>query len=291
MKRQTILSYLLVGFASVMVIGGVCQSVQAQSSLYEIKADGTQYSITLGPNQRSLTTLPVYFTSSGNISSAVTVEVKGPAGIKVSARGGVAGALNAVSVLTATDRAQPYKMRDSNTTESDVYTLTSQYAQSAETSGLAWFHLTKDACSGDAKSQYVAQVTLDLSGVDPSLYDSTFPLTIAVKEFKYQGQKASSIKPSSDGMYRGEPILLMSSIQSGSEYFIINQWKSGKLMRSRKLAVAKYAGWRGYYLALGRLGGLLTGGKATFELTNGGDIYGACFTLQRRRQTAHGYPR
>jgi hypothetical protein len=290
MACKSFFSFLTTCAGVVALLTTHFQLAHAQSS-YEIKADGAPYSIRLGANQRSLGKLTVYFRSLGNISSAVTVEVKGPAGVKVSARGGFAGSADPVTVLQTADRTQAYKMRDSNTSERDFYTLTSQYPQAGEVTGLTWFHLQKDACSGDTKSVYVAEVTLDLMGVDPAMWNSGFPLTLAVKEFPYRGEKASSIKPSSDGMYRGEPIILMSSIQYGSEYFVINRWKSGRLVNSRKLAVAKYAGWRGYSLALGRLKGLLTGGKATFELSNGGDIYGACFTLQRRRQTAHGYPR
>jgi hypothetical protein len=116
-------------------------------------------------------------------------------------------------------------------------------------------------------------------------------VSVALQEFPFKRDQAASIKPSSDGKYRGEPILLMQTIAYGSEYVNIRQYaKSGKLRSARRIPIIKYVGYRGLSLSLARLRGLLNGGKATFELTNGSDIYGVCFSLARRRQVRNGYP-
>jgi len=48
------------------------------------------------------------------------------------------------------------------------------------------------------------KVKLDLSGIDPTLYDQGFSISIAVKESPFKGKRVASIKPSSDGKYYGE---------------------------------------------------------------------------------------
>jgi hypothetical protein len=58
----------------------------------------------------------------------------------------------------------------------------------------------------------------------------------------------------------------------------------------KRIPIVKYVGYKGYGLSLARIKGLLNGGKATFELSNGGDIYGVCFSLARKRQVRNGYP-
>ena len=60
---------------------------------YEIVPDGRQYEIQMGPSERSLKNLSVYFVSTGNVSNNVTVDIMGPQGILGTARGGALGAV------------------------------------------------------------------------------------------------------------------------------------------------------------------------------------------------------
>jgi hypothetical protein len=256
---------------------------------YEVIADGKEYQIILGPKERNITDLSVYFVSTGNISTAVEIRVAGPKGIKGSVRGGVIGPQNAAEVVALPAALQPIRTRISNTKDAPDFGLTTSSDDARVGSAYVWYHLQKDNCSGGKTDRYVSQVKLDLTGIDPALYDLTFAITLSLKEFKFSGAMVASIKPSSDGKYKGEPILLMASIGS-PEYVNIVSWRNKKIASSRRIPVVKYVGYKGYGLSLARLRGVLNGGRATFELSNGGDIYGVCFTAVRRRQSANGYP-
>ena len=58
----------------------------------------------------------------------------------------------------------------------------------------------------------------------------------------------------------------------------------------KKLPVEDYAYYKGMILTRILVGSVLTGGKATFELTNGYSVYSVCFKLVRSRQKVGGYP-
>jgi hypothetical protein len=91
-------------------------------------------------------------------------------------------------------------------------------------------------------------------------------------------------------MYKGEPILLMSTMAYGGEYVSIVKWAKGKIASIKEIPVVKYVSYRGYNLSLARLNGTLSGGKVTYELSDGGLTYGVCLAAERRRQYANGYP-
>ncbi len=146
--------------------------------------------------------------------------------------------------------------------------------------------LHRNTCS--KVNAYLVRVRVDLSGAADTALNSGAVLKASLREKKYSGSKAASIKPKSDGMYRNEPILLMSSV-GGSEYFNVYSW-TGEKSSGQKLAVAKYAYYRGLSLALGRLKGLLNGQQATFELTNDYSMYSVCFRRTASRQAVNGYP-
>lgn len=143
-----------------------------------------------------------------------------------------------------------------------------------------------------AKSSYLVGVRLDLTAVTDAAFTQGFEVAVAAKPRKHRGEDASTIKPYAEGLYAGEPILLMSSLGSygASEKVNLVQWKKNKPGKIKKLPVVKYVYYRGLYLALARLRGLLKGGKATFELTNGDVAYSVCFKLAQTRQRANGYP-
>lgn len=256
---------------------------------YEIEATGKQYEIKLGPDQRSLKTISVYFVSPGNVSHAVMIDLMGPAGIKGIALGGNLGAMDPQTALAGGIPLQQYPVRTyPDRKEAANFATTSNY-DPMYASASPWFHLSKDAC-GAKTDRYVAQVKLDLTGIDPALYDKVFSIVIAVKQSKFQGKPVASIKPSSDGKFHGEPILLMNTVGFGDEYVNKVTWKNGQIVATKRLPVAKYVGYMGYGLSLIRIKGVLQGGKHTWELSNGGDVYGVCLQATRKRQRVNGYP-
>jgi|LauGreDrversion4_2_1035121.scaffolds.fasta_scaffold18625_1 hypothetical protein len=273
-----------------LIVTGNSAFAQTELAPYEIVPDGKQYEIQLGPDQINLKTLSVFFVSTGNMSNAVQINLSGPVGIRGTARGGFIGGLDAANALkTNHPTISSYGIRAygvKNTTESFV-TASSYDPYSGYIA--PWFHLTKDACGGKS-DRYVAQIKLDLSGVDPALYSQIFSIQISVKEQKFSRKPVASIKPSSDGKYFGEPILLMNTVGYGNEFVTKNTWRGGKVVASVKIPVVKYVGYRGYGLSLIRIKNVLKGGKHTWDLTNGGEIYGVCLQAVRKRQRVNGYP-
>ena len=256
---------------------------------YEIEPTGKQYEIRMGPDQRSLKAISVYFVSPGNVSNAVVIDLMGPVGIKGTVRGGPIGTLDGATALAGGVDLQQIAVRtypdkkeaQSFATETKYNPLYGYIAP--------WFHLSKDAC-GTKTDRYIAQIRLDLTGIDPALYNDVFSIVLSVKESKFQGKPVASIKPSSDGKYRGEPILLMNTVGYGGEYVNKVTWKNGKIVTTTRLPVVKYVGYRGYGLSLIRIKNVLKGGKHTWELSNGGDVYGVCLKATRTRQRVNGYP-
>jgi len=285
MHVRTILALL-----ASLLVSGTSAFAQQELAPYEIVPDGKQYEIQLGPDQRSLKTISVFFVSTGNISNAVQINISGPVGIRGIARGGFIGSLDAATALTTNHPTiSPYGIRsygEQKTTDSFVTASSYDplYGYVAP-----WFHLTKDAC-GSKRDRYVAQIKLDLSGIESSLYDQFFTIQISVKEQRFSRKPVASIKPSSDGKYFGEPILLMNTVGYGNEFVTKNTWRAGKIVASVKLPVVKYVGYMGYGLSLIRIKSVLKGGKHTWDLTNGGEIYGVCLKAVRVRQRVNGYP-
>jgi hypothetical protein len=273
-----------------LLVTGASAFAQDELPPYEIIPNGKQYEIQLGPDQRSLKTLSVFFVSTGNMSNAVQVNLSGPVGIRGTARGGFIGTMDAATALaTNHPTISPYGIRAYGVKATTTSFVTASSYNPYYGYVAPWFHLTKDAC-GKKRNRYVAQIKLDLSGVNPTLYDQIFSIQISVKEQKFSRKPVASIKPSSDGKYFGEPILLMNTVGYGNEYVTKNTWKNGRIVASKKLKVVKYVGYMGYGLSLIRIKKVLKGGKHTWDLTNGGEIYGVCLKATRTRQRVNGYP-
>ena len=271
------------------LVTGAHSAIAQELAPYEIEATGTEYEIRLGPEQKSLKTISVYFVSTGNVSHAAMITLSGPVGIKGIAQGAFLGHKKPLAALKKESSLQRYAIRTySSTKEAESFTTASNYDPIY---GYAspWFHLSKNAC-GTKRDKYVAQIKLDLKGIDRALYDQTFSIKLSVKMSKFQGKPVASIKPSSDGQYHGEPILLMNTVGYGGEYVNKVTWKKGKIVATTRLPVVKYVGYMGYGLSLTRIKDVLHGGKHTWELSNGGDIYGVCLEAVRKRQRVNGYP-
>jgi type 1 fimbria pilin len=285
----------VVGLVLVLGLGlGLGLAVaQAQSSAsYEVKADGTTYQANFTAEYRSVKSLVVYFVSTGKVSSAAQVTVQAPVGARVRAQAGFIG-VQEVAAALADPTLESVALRSAMNARKELpeVALAAYYEGDPMGNATVSFPIQKDSCaSGAALARYLAKVTVDLSGVADSSYDQGFPVVLSVKDQVFSGAKVASIKPASDGLYKGEPILLMGTIGYGNEFVNIVQWRNGKKRSQRRIPVVKYVGYRGYGLSLARLKGVLNGGKATMELSDGTNIYGVCFSLARRRQVANGYP-
>ena len=279
---------LLSLLASLLITGA--HAFAEELAPYEIVPDGKRYEIRMGPDQRNLKTISVYFVSTGNMSNAVQINLSGPAGIRGTARGGFIGTLDAATVLaTNPPTLTSYGIRAYGVKEpTDSFVTASAYDPSYGYVA-PWFHLNRDAC-GKKSDRYIAHIKLDLSGIDPAAYERIFTIQIAVKEQKFSRKPVASIKPSSDGKYFGEPILLMNTVGYGNEFVTKNTWRAGQIVASVKIPVVKYVGYMGYGLSLIRIKKVLKGGKHTWDLTNGGEIYGVCLKAVRTRQRVNGYP-
>jgi len=259
---------------------------------FEIPTTGDLYEVSLGSADSPGSPLEVYFISPGSVSLAVGLVVEGPPGTQaivdsILLPSDVPSYTEAQRRGIASEPATLTTITDSKGRETDRFII-----DPAGPAGRVqlFYHLHKDACMSDKTSRYVSRITFFLDQIPAQYFSDGFKLRVAVREYRYGGSEVASIKPVSEGKYRGEPILLMGSIQFGNEYVNLIR-RAGQRVRSRRrLLVVKYVYHRGHSLSLARLRGVLNGGKATFELSNGGYIYGVCFSLVRRRQTANNYP-
>ncbi len=150
--------------------------------------------------------------------------------------------------------------------------------------------LSKDTCSKSSK--YLVQIEFDLNAVAQASLDKGVSLLASVDEYEYNGSKAASIKPISDGKFAPRPLILMSSVGGyyTNEQISLVRWGRGKIKSRKILKFAKSLYYKNLFLSSALVDGVLTGGKGTFEITNGVDIYSVCMKLQRTRQRVNGYP-
>jgi hypothetical protein len=170
--------------------------------------------------------------------------------------------------------------------------------------------LQKDNCANI--TSYLLLTEVDISGVDRSLFPNGIALRIQVREVKFSGGMASSLKPAGDevGKYAGRPLILMSSLYSSDEQIAVTSWNRGKPSATRTVPVRSQdrVFWRGYSLARAPIDSLFggsrrsthrkkrpgksnrLGSKGTFEIMSPSNGYGVCFQIKRVRQRANGYP-
>jgi len=133
---------------------------------------------------------------------------------------------------------------------------------------------------------------VDLSAVDSALIQNGTTIGASFREVHYRGGKAASTKPRSDGMFAPNPLLLMTSIRSGSEMIFQTRWQAnGRLLTIRPVPIVAYASYRNLSLTRSVVTDLLSeGGKANFDITDGQTAYSVCFNMSRVRQVRNGYP-
>ena len=194
------------------LVVGVGRNVQAVPP-FEIPATGELYEINLNSEHPSSSPLEIYFVSPGSVSSAAALLVDGPPGVV-----GVMDSFPLPSESSSYHDAlargavpEPATIKNVNGVEvrsTNYFTIPT----SAQGKGLSVvYHLHKDACLLDRTTRYVSRVTLWVNQVAQSYFDRGFSLRVAMKEFRHSASRAASIKPASDGKYRGEPIVLMNS--------------------------------------------------------------------------------
>lgn len=271
----------------------ICLSDEHHTRLFRIAPDASDHEVSVSPSESLLGPFAVYFDSAGVSSVAVKVGIEGPTGLQGTAFGirdttGPGELVGPIAPFDVHHQMRIYEASGSSTKEYDSFAIAGE-AQSGIVHFL--YHLQKDACAAERHSRYRTGIWFDPSGVDPELLTKGLSVRVAIREQPFTGARVASIKPTAEGKYRGEPLLLMGSIQLGGEYVnLVMRSREGK-RRERRMPVVKYVWHRGYALSLARLRGLLRGrGRATFELTNGREIYGVCFELLRRRQVVNGYP-
>ena len=147
--------------------------------------------------------------------------------------------------------------------------------------------LKKNAC-GKKTDTYPIEVVVDLSGIDPPVKQQGFTITSSFKAAPYSGCKAATVKPTSDGKYAPQPLLLMCSL-GWNQSLSLDQWSGTKLRRSTPIKILDFVYYRGKSLTRSTVGKYLRGGKGSFTLASPSAAYNVCFSLTRSRQRANGY--
>lgn len=267
-------------------------TAHAATQFVQVSPDGLEYQVHVAAHSGEASPIVAYFLSPGRSSVAIEVGIEGPTGLRGVAFGAQVDAERIDETLPIVPwQPQSWmKIRDEVSVKAKEYDGFAIASKDHNGTSRFLYHGHKDACASERKASYLTGLLLDISGVPPESRAVGFTIRLAMREHQFQGAQVASIKPSSDGQYRGEPILLMGAVQYGDEYVNIVRRSRGGVRSKRRIPVVKYVSYKGHTLSLARLRGVLRGGRATFELTNGGLIYGVCFELQRRRQVVNGYP-
>ena len=150
--------------------------------------------------------------------------------------------------------------------------------------------IRKDSCGQKGSAKYLVRFDVNIGRVAADVRKQGFSIDIGLRAADYRGDRASSLKPTSDGKYAPQPLILMTSIGYGAHTVSVVKWRGSSSIasvQSRKAADFVY--WRGHALTRTPAGKLLTGGRGTVELSNGDQVYSLCFTLSRVRQRLAGY--
>lgn len=157
--------------------------------------------------------------------------------------------------------------------------------------GSAIGFLEKDNCA--SIKDYLVRVTVKLNKVAAADLAQGFTVKAAVQESVYNGGRAASLKPVSDGKFAPRPLLLMESL-GGGQWVNLVQWVGGSPRIVVKVAAStSIVYYRGYVLVRVVADKLLAGGrgeKINYELTNGNSIYNVCGRRARVRWRINGYP-
>ena len=143
--------------------------------------------------------------------------------------------------------------------------------------------IRKDACASGA-TKYRLSVRIDLPQ-----HARADEVVVALDEKTYEGGKAATIKPVSEGMYAPSPLVLMETITACGQDLSMVKWTRGK-PKVTPIELRDLVIYRDMTLNRSTVGEVLGGGEASFDLENQGAAYGVCFELIQKRQSVNGYP-
>ena len=152
--------------------------------------------------------------------------------------------------------------------------------------------LNKDACDNSV-SEYQIEFVIDLSGVDRNAPGGQGTVTAKITAGE-ASLAAASIKPVSDGKFAPKPLILIESTgysyySGSSETLQLMRWAKGRPGKASVLKIEDRIFHQGQSLIRSVAQGVLSGGKGTFEVTNGEKAGVACLNLVRSRQRVNGY--
>ena len=183
---------------------------------------------------------------------------------------------------------------DTTTTSTNNNPTTTQEETSDQPSVQVASFLRKNTCDAKIKG-YVVRLRVLLDGVDASTLAAGFTVQAKIAEVIFTGNKASSLKPKSDGRFFPNPLFLISStgysVYGDKENVSLYRWVKGAPRYLLSLPIYSYMYYRNLRLARIVATKAMRGGKATLEITGGTYIYSGCYELSRRRQSLYGYPK
>lgn len=143
----------------------------------------------------------------------------------------------------------------------------------------------KNTCASNKKSKYLIRVDLDLNGVDAALLQTGYQIEVIPALVEFTGRIAAKIKNGDlNGMYANKWILLAAKAGYGKDRISVVKWNRRGMASTRKVRIGNYGTYRGVYGTRSAIGGLLKGGKATFEVVTDYSAYSMCFKLSRVMQ-------
>jgi hypothetical protein len=152
--------------------------------------------------------------------------------------------------------------------------------------------LSKDSCDNSV-SEYQIEFVIDLTGIDRNAPGGQGSVSAKITAGE-SSLAAASIKPISDGKFAPKPLILIESTgysyyTGSSEVLQLVRWAKGRPGKAKSIKIEDRIFHQGQSLIRAVAQSVLTGGKGTFEVTNGQKAGVACLNLVRSRQRVNGY--
>jgi len=154
-------------------------------------------------------------------------------------------------------------------------------------------HIRKDTCSLTKNAQTVVRFDIALNEISESDRANGFTIKFSALPLKFVGNKAASIKPTSDGKFAPRALFLVHTTGFGGgvsspERMNLIRFSRGKVGVTN-LKIEDYVPYRGKMLARAVAEKYLRGGKGVVEMQNDFSTYSVCFKLIKARQRVNGY--
>jgi hypothetical protein len=153
-------------------------------------------------------------------------------------------------------------------------------------------HIFRDECKKTGK--YAAIIQVDLSKVSKASIAAGFKISITATESEFEGRKAASLKPSGDGQFKGQPLLLTSPVGVLNDIHDYGFWSAGRNKRLQRIVnhriVRRNIIYFGMIFEYSLPQKSLNGRQMTVYTYDASAAYGVCFQAVKRRQYYNGYP-